>query len=167
MRGPAGTAVGKLRRVNISNIIAYNADARYASIIAGIPEHQIESVFLNNIRIYYRGGGKRAQFLNLPPPDRETNYPEPSMFGEIPAYGFFIRHAKSITLNNVEVSYLNDEFRPPFMLIDVNAIAFAHVTAQKAAAVPAFVVRDVLDFTTRDFKGLPDMNLERIGLGTF
>ncbi len=37
MRGPAGTAIGHLRRVNISNIVAYNADARYASIIAGIP----------------------------------------------------------------------------------------------------------------------------------
>ena len=43
MRGPAGTPIGSLRRVNISNIVAYNADPRYASIIAGIPNHQIET----------------------------------------------------------------------------------------------------------------------------
>ena len=114
MRGPAGTAIGYLRRVNISNIVAYNADARYASIIAGIPEHHVEDVNLNNIRIYYRGGGKQ-ELADVQPPERETNYPEPSMFGEIPAYGFFIRHAKGITLSNVEISHLSDELRPPFL----------------------------------------------------
>ena len=164
MRGPAGTAIGQLRRVNISNIVAYNADARYASIIAGIPEHHVEDVSLNNIRIYYRGGGKR-ELADVQPPEREANYPEPSMFGEIPAYGFFIRHAKGVTLSNVFVSYLNDELRPPFVLHDVNGVAFDHITAQRAKDVPAFLFRNVLDFTTHDFKGLPDTRLDRVELG--
>lgn len=165
MRGPDGAAVGKLRRVNISNIVAYNADARYASIIAGIPEHQVESVFLNNIRIYYRGGGSKKDYTELPPPERETNYPEPSMFGEIPAYGFFIRHAKGITLSNVWIGYLSDELRPPFVLHDVNGVEFDHVTAQRGKDVPAFFFRNVLDFITNDFKGLPDSRLDRVELG--
>ena len=54
MRGPAGVPVGKLRRVIISNINAYNADAHFASIIAGLAGNDIEDVQLNNIRIYYR-----------------------------------------------------------------------------------------------------------------
>jgi polygalacturonase len=161
MRGPAGTAVGQLRRVNISNIVAYNADPRYASIIAGIPGHPIEDVRLSNIRIFYRGGG-RKELADLQPPERETNYPEPSMFGEIPAYGFFIRHAKGITVNNVEVGYLSEESRPPFVLDDVNGVMFNLVTAQRAANVPAFILRNVLDFTIRDFKGLPDTHLDRV-----
>jgi polygalacturonase len=161
IRGPAGTAVGQLRRVNISNIVAYNADPRYASIIAGIPGHPIEDVRLSNIRIFYRGGG-RKELADLQPPERETNYPEPSMFGEIPAYGFFIRHAKGITVNNVEVGYLSEELRPPFVLDDVNGVMFNLVTAQRAANVPAFILRNVLDFTIRDFKGLPDTHLDRV-----
>ena len=165
MRGPAGVAIGQLRRVNISNIVAYNADARYASIIAGIPEHHVESVFLNNIQIYYRGGGGKKDYTDLPPPEREANYPEPSMFGEIPAYGFFIRHAKGVTLNNVRISYLSDELRPPFVLQDVNGVEFDHVTAQRAKDVPAFFFRNVLDFITQDFKGLPDTHLDRVELG--
>jgi len=165
MRGPAGTAIGQLRRVNISNIVAYNADPRYASIIAGIPEHHVESVFLNNIQIYYRGGGSKKDYTDLPAPEREANYPEPSMFGEIPAYGFFIRHAKGITLSNVWISYLSDEFRPPFVLQDVNGVEFDHVTAQRAKDVPAFFFRNVLDFITHDFKGLPDTRLDRVELG--
>ena len=137
MRGPAGTPVGSLRRVNISNVVAYNADARYASIIAGIPDHHVEDVKLSNIRIYYRGGGKK-ELADVQPPERETNYPEPSMFGEIPAYGFFIRHAKGVSLSNVEVSYLSEEFRP------------------------AFVLNDVLDFTIYQCKGVADMHLDRV-----
>lgn len=163
MRGPAGAPVGQLRRVNISNIVAYNADPRYASIVAGIPGHAIEDVRLSNIRIFYRGGG-RKELADLQPPERETNYPEPSMFGEIPAYGFYVRHVKGISLNNVEVSYLNDEFRPPFVLDDVNGVSFSHITAQKAGDLPTFVLRNVSDFTTHQCKGVADTQLERVEL---
>jgi polygalacturonase len=166
MRGPAGAAVGQLRRVNIRNIVAYNADARYASIIAGIPEHHIEDVRLSNIRIYYRGGGKK-ELADLQPPERETNYPEPSMFGELPAYGFFIRHAKGISISDVEISYLNDEFRPAFLLDDVNGITSNHVTAQKIGEVPTFVLRNVSDFTTYECKGVADTHLDRVELKKF
>src|SRR5439155_17250705 len=67
MRGPEGMPVGQLRRVNISNIIAYNADPRYPSIIAGIPQHDVEAVTLNDIRIVYRGGGKK-ELADIEPP---------------------------------------------------------------------------------------------------
>jgi polygalacturonase len=166
MRGPAGAPVGQLRRVNISNVVAYNADARYASIIAGVPDHHIEDVKLTNIRIFYRGGGKR-ELADQQPPERETNYPEPSMFGELPAYGFFIRHAKGVSLSNVEISYLSDEFRPPFVVDDVNGVSFNHVTAQKAGDVPTFVLKNVLDFTTHGCKGIADAHLDRVELKKF
>jgi polygalacturonase len=44
MRGPKGVSVGELRTINISNIVVWNADPRYASIIAGIPGHDVEDV---------------------------------------------------------------------------------------------------------------------------
>src|SRR5215468_8285644 len=61
MRGPSGPPVGELRRVKINNIVVYNAEPRYASIISGIPGHDVEDVTLNNIRIYYKGGGAKEQ----------------------------------------------------------------------------------------------------------
>lgn len=161
MRGPKGVAVGELRRINISNVVVYNADPRYASIIAGIPEHEIEDVRLSNIRIYYQGGGTKAQ-SELQPPERETNYPEPSMFGEIPAYGFFIRHAKGIELNHVEVSYLREDLRPAFVIRDVSNVDFFHVRAQKAASASTFDLKNVEDFSTYQCPGVPDMRLDRV-----
>ena len=161
MRGPAGTPVGKLRRINISNIIAYNADSRYASIIAGIPDHQIEDVTLSNIRIFYRGGGKK-EFAETQPPEREANYPEPSMFGEMPAYGFFVRHARGLEFNNVTVNYLTEEMRPPFFLEDVTFARFNNVTGYRALNVPMFVLRNVSDFNTYACSGVSDMHVDRV-----
>src|SRR5215211_2042275 len=72
MRGPKGAAPSVLRRVQISNVVAYNADPRYASIIAGLPGHPIEDVRLSDIRILYQGGGTREQAA-LAEPEKEAN----------------------------------------------------------------------------------------------
>jgi polygalacturonase len=44
MRGPEGTPVGELRRVNISDIVVSNCASRQASLITGIPGHYIEDL---------------------------------------------------------------------------------------------------------------------------
>jgi polygalacturonase len=161
MRGPKGVAVGELRRIKISNLVVYNADPRYASIISGIPGHNIEDVTLSNIRIFYQGGGTLAQAA-LSPPEKEANYPEPSMFGDIPAYGFFIRHAKGIELSNVEVSYLNEDQRPAFVLNDVSGADFFHVKAKLAKDADTFVLKSVSDFRAHQVEGVADTRLERV-----
>jgi polygalacturonase len=161
MRGPKGVAVGELRRININNIVVYNADPRYASIISGIPGHNIEDVTLSNIRIYYQGGGTLAQAA-LSPPQKETNYPEPSMFGDIPAYGFFIRHVKGIKLNNIDVSYDQEELRPAFVLNDVSGADFFLVTAELSKDASTFVLQNVSDFRAYQCKGVADTRLERV-----
>ena len=131
MRGPEGTPVGKLRRVSISNMVVYNADPMLDSIISGIPGHDIEDVKLSNISIYYQGGGTKDQAA-LKPQEKEKEYPEPSMFGAIPAYGFYIRHVKGIEMDNVQVSYLKEDLRPAFILDDVKNAEFRNVKAQSA-----------------------------------
>jgi polygalacturonase len=161
LRGPAGAAVGQLRRVNISNVVAYNVDSRYASIIAGLPEHDVEDVTLSNIRVVYRGGGKKEQ-ADAQPPERETNYPEPSMFGDIPAAGFFLRHAKGVTLSNIELRYLSEDMRPTFVLDDVKSVIFNHVTARRTDGIPAFVLKNVFDFSAHECCGVTNVHLDRI-----
>ena len=158
-RGPKETAVGALRRVIISNFVVYNADARYASIISGIPGHAIEDVKLNGVRIYYQGGGTKEQ-AQLSPPEKEGDYPEPVMFGEMPAYGFFIRHVKGIEMSDVAVGFLKPDARPAFVLQDVRGADFRYVKAQRLQEAPTFVLKEVLDFTTHQCGPLPDRRLE-------
>ena len=178
MRAPEGTPIGSVRRVSISNVVAYDADPRYGSIISGIPSHDVEDVRLSDIRIMYRGGLTLDQVAKqpvdlvntfffrasggVPPrepfdtPEREKEYPEPSMFGLLPAYGFFIRHAKGIELTNVEVGFMQEDRRPAFVLDHVIGADFQHVKAQKAPGVSTLVLKNVENFTARGCTPLPD-----------
>jgi hypothetical protein len=139
-------------------VTVYNADAQYGSIISGIPGHPIEDLKLSDIRILYKGGGTLAQ-AQLEPPEAETAYPEPDMFGEIPAYGFFVRHVKGLEMNNVEVRYLSDDKRPAFVLDDVRNSIFRFVDAFHGRDVPTFFLKDVEDFSTHQ-SSIPDTRLE-------
>jgi hypothetical protein len=166
-RGPKDkTTVGALRRIIISNVVVYNADPKYASIISGIPGHAIEDVLLSNIRVYSRGGGTKEQAA-LDPKEEEEKYPEPTMFGELPAYGFFVRHVKGLQMDNVQVSYLKDDARPPFWLNDVKGVDFFRLQAQHTASVPTFVLKNVEGFGVQQSWPLPDTRLERVDTKKF
>jgi len=161
-RGPKETTkVGAMRRVIISNVVVYNADPKFSSIISGIPGYLIEDVQLSNIRVYAKGGGTKEQAA-LEPAERESIYPEPSMFGELPAYGFFIRHVKGLQLRDVEMSYLSPDLRPAFVLNNVSGAEFIHVKAQREPDVPTFVLKNVADFSLQQSWPLPDQRLERV-----
>jgi polygalacturonase len=161
-RGPKDkTTVGALRRVIISNIVVYNADPKYASIISGIPGHPIEDVRLSNIRIYAQGGGTKEQAA-LDPPEKENGYPEPNMFGELPGYGFFIRHVKGLQMSDVEVSYIKDDARPAFVMNDVKGADLFRLRAQHGADVPTFVLKDIEGFSVQQSWPVADTRLEKV-----
>jgi polygalacturonase len=125
MRGPAGTEVGKIRRVIISNIVIYNADTSYACTLSGIPGHNIEDVQLNNISLYFKGGGKLKSIDSIP--EKENAYPEPGMFGKAVSAGFFIRHVSSLQLNNIVIKHLADDERPDLVLDDATHISMNRI----------------------------------------
>ena len=188
MRGPAGTPVGKLRRVSISNVTVYDADPRYPSMIVGIPNNPVEDVRLSNIRVYSRGGlsletaaQQPASLVNnffRPPggnpprdpyavPEREAMYPEPSLFGVLPAYGFYVRHAVNVRLDGVEVGFTSADTRPAFVLDDVRGIELHGVRAQTAPNVPTFVLRDVEEFRVTHSAPLRDTYVKRAARQSF
>ena len=84
------------------------------------------------------------------------------MFGELPAYGFFIRHIKGLQMRDVEVSYLSPDQRPAFVLNDVNGAEFIHVKAKREADVPTFVLKNVSDFSLQQSWPLADQRIARM-----
>jgi len=89
-------------------------------------------------------------------PECEASYPEPSMFGLLPAYGLFVRHAKNISVSNLELSFVEDDLRPAIVLMDVAGIEFDHVKAQRVGRTGFFELRDVTGFTAHNCPTLPD-----------
>ena len=166
MRGPKGTPIGQLKRINISNVVVYDADPRYASLICGIKGHDIEDVSLNNIRIVYRGGGTKAD-AKIVPPEMPQGYPEPSMFGEIPAYGFYLRHVKGVEFSNINISYEKQDERPAFVMKDVSDVELHDIKSEHAPDVPTFVLKDVRNFSVRHSDSVPDTKVKETELKSF
>lgn len=155
MRGPAEAKPGTLKRINISDINVYDADSHFSSMIVGIPGYAIEDVKLNNIRIYYRPLDSAKTQIQKDVPEYIKDYPEPQRFGVMPSYGFFIRHAKNIEFNNVEVSFMGDETRPPVIAEDVKGLSFKNFKAQTPANMPAIIHRGVSGFSIQASPGIP------------
>jgi len=154
MRAPDGTPIGSIRNINISNITADNAEPFYSCIITGTPGHDIQDVHLNNIHITYQGGGPKELAKRILP-EYPEDYPEPSMFGNAPSYGFFLRHVTGIDLSNIQINYIKDDNRPPFILEDVKDSDFQNIKAKHAPDVPTFLLRKIENFSERNSESLP------------
>jgi polygalacturonase len=165
-RAPAGTPVAKIRRVLIETVVASDAQSEYASIIAGLAESPVEDVRLSNIRIHYKGGGTQAA-AQREPPENEKNYPEPSMFGVIPAYGFYVRHARGITFDNVTVTSEKPDARPAFVFDDARDIELFRTNAQLADGAKMFRLKNVSNFGVWQSRNMADVKIERVEEKTF
>jgi polygalacturonase len=96
----------------------------FPSSITGIPGYPVENVRLENIEIIYPGKGNNG-LANAPlsrldrVPEKIKAYPEFSMFGELPAWGFYVRHMDGLTMKNIKLSIKEPDYRPAFVFDDV------------------------------------------------
>ncbi|HEY1803486.1 MAG TPA: glycoside hydrolase family 28 protein [Terracidiphilus sp.] len=144
LRGPKDTTkVGTLKRILVNNLNCHNAPMRLSSIFSGIPSNAIEDVKLSNIFVETVGGAT-ADAAQLVPAEMEDSYPEPSMFGQMPSSGFFLRHIRNLEMSHVEIATATPDARPAFYLQDVNRADFFAITAPRAAD-GAFALHNVRD----------------------
>jgi polygalacturonase len=155
---------GVLKRVVISNVVSSNAVAEYPSIISGIPGSVIEDIQLSDMYLHMLGGGTK-EWAALEPAEKEDAYPEATMFGTLPARGFFVRHAKNVEFSNIEIATARADERPAFWMHDVDGVDLFRVKAGKNLA--AFALRDVKDFRTFGSRDLPDRTESSVTRLTF
>ncbi len=122
--------IGSLNNIIISNIVAKNAGKTGCSIIGEIG-HPIKNVTISNVKINFDGGGTFAESL-VEKPELVNEYPESTMLGDLPAYGFFVRHVNGITFRDVELSYNEEEHRPAMLFNDVENLKLLNVDAEIA-----------------------------------
>lgn len=104
----------------------------FPSSICGIPGNNIENVLLENISISCPGRATRGMaYVPLwrvsDIPEQIQKYPEFSMFGELPSWAFYVRHARNIIFRNVNVTLRDNDFRPAFVFDDVQGIRMQQV----------------------------------------
>jgi polygalacturonase len=102
--------------------------------IVGLSDMRIENVTLENIEIVYPGRGDSLYAkVGLTPaeldaiPEMAQSYPEFSQFKELPAWGFYIRHADGVTFRNVTFTASAPDYRPAIVTDDVNGFRLQNV----------------------------------------
>ena len=97
------------------------------SSITGIPGHCVENITLENIEVFCPGkASKGMAYVPLSRldavPEKIDDYPEFTMFGELPSYGLYGRHVRGLTLNNVNFRLKDSDFRPKYIFDDVEGM---------------------------------------------
>ncbi|MEE4213616.1 MAG: glycosyl hydrolase family 28 protein [Bacteroidales bacterium] len=145
---------GRMENITISNLYAEvpatKPDAGYnyegpveenprnisPSSIVGMPDVPIKNVKLKNIEIVMPGGGDpfyaRVGLDELDKvPELADKYPEFSMFKELPAWGFYIRHAENIEFENVTLKCREEDYRTAIVLDNVHKAHFKDLKVEE------------------------------------
>lgn len=112
------------------------------SSIVGLPDWRIKYVMLSNIEIVYPGGGNpHYAYRGTTPealdsiPEMAFRYPEFSQFEELPAWGFYVRHADAITFDSVTVKTKDSDYRPAIVIDDAQDIHFNNMNINGQGAI--------------------------------
>jgi polygalacturonase len=112
--GKVVNKVGTLKNIYLSNITVDHA-GQMGSSITGLSGHPVENIFLSNITITQKGGCSKI----APPTDeKEKGYPEATMWGNLPATGFFVNHACNVIIKDIKVYTEEKDERPDFYFLD-------------------------------------------------
>jgi hypothetical protein len=127
------------------------------SSIVGLPGHPVQDVTLEDIEITY-GGRAKKEIAHIPLdkittiPENPKAYPDFSMFGELPAWGFYMRHAEGVKIKGMKLRYVDDDFRPALVLDDVKNSEFDGVEVLTAKEMPVVVLNNTSGIVTKNLK---------------
>lgn len=106
--------VGMMERICLHDIMIDEAGPTGSSI-TGLEGHPVCGVELRNIRIRHRGG---QPVTPAPADEKRAEYPESTMWGILPAKGFWLNHTRDITFENVTVETIEPDERETYVATD-------------------------------------------------
>ena len=111
-------AIGSITGVQIENVRITGTHGKTAPscTITGITRKRLGEITLKNIYLEMPGGVTKQISQ---PKENDDGYPQSNIFGTIPAYAFFVRHADNVRFENVQTGYLKPDARP--WLVATNA----------------------------------------------
>lgn len=128
LHGTVTTAPQPLPETNV--VSSYNEGEKYSCITLNcVPGSGgiLENISFTDVHLTFGGGGtaEHAARRDLPPIAGEYFF-----LGAMPAYGFYARNSRGITLNNVRFTVATPELRPAVILDHVTDAAIHGLSAQ-------------------------------------
>ena len=110
-RGMPKPGVGKVRNLLFEQITGEGNGAE-GSAFVGLPDAPVENVAVNDYKVSVAGGGT-AQQAAATLKEKPTAYPQADMFrAPYPAYGFYVWHAKNVSLSGLHITPQQFDARP-------------------------------------------------------
>ena len=109
--------IGTINGIRLDNFQIRNAGT-VGSSITGLAGHPVRHVWLSNISIHQQGGVKTNDLQAIRDSisnEKEKAYPEATMWGNLPAKGFYLRHTRNIHFDNIKILTSKPDARPDFV----------------------------------------------------
>ena len=103
------------------------------NISFGFPVLEAEIVYPGHADPEYAYAGTSKEELDAIE-EQETRYPEFSNWKELPAWGFYIRHADGIVFDNVKLTVDGEDYRPAIVTDDVNGLRMKNLQINQETA---------------------------------
>ena len=156
--GMSRPPVGQFMNIRISDVSAAGADT-IGCAIAGLPGHPIQNISLSNISIAFKGGVELGH-IQEDVPELPDHYPESTMFGRLPAYGFYVRHGQNISLSHINLTCEKPDHRPALVCDDVKGLDVTGLKAAGSMKQDAMIkLTDVRDAFITDSRAVNDLLL--------
>jgi hypothetical protein len=123
---PANTAkvVGSINGVTFENITGDSPRHDWGAIVSGLDEngtsYRVSNVLFQDVNVTGLGGMKTVP---ANPPEYAGQYPDPNLWGEVPASGVYLRHADGVTFTRTSIGVSPADARPLTVAVDVTKLA--------------------------------------------
>lgn len=127
----------------------------FPNSITGIEGHYVENVVIKDVTISHPGRASKGYayvpFYRLASvPEAKDDYPEFHMFKELPSWGFYVRHVKGLTFENVYLEVREDDFRPALVFDDVSQLKIHNVELSSDDKAEQVVFWNVTDYEMKE-----------------
>lgn len=135
----------------------------FPSSIVGIPGYDIQNVSLENIEISFPGRATKGMaYVPISRleqvPEKIKDYPEFSMFGELPAWAFYVRHTNGVSFKNIKLTLEDIDFRPAFVFDDVQNLNMEQIqlpTEKNSQIILNKVIESKIDLKETNIQTIP------------
>ena len=128
--------------IAMRNVIISGVDAvgqTLTNSITGVPGHPVEDITIENVRLSSVEKGPE-EWADREIKDQPKSYPQSTIFGRFPAYGFYIRHVNRLRLRGLELVAEKGDARPAIVCDDVNDVVLDDLEATAPVSQRAVVV---------------------------
>jgi hypothetical protein len=119
----SGTTVGSIEGVTFENIQADKMKHSWGSAISGTTvggkTYAVRNVVFKDVNLAYKG---KLTAVPADPPEYQGQYPDPNLWGSLPAAGLYLRHVQGVTLHDTTIHVHPHDVRSAVVERDVSGV---------------------------------------------